>query len=456
MKNLLKKILEKKLRFLAKKILKKYQPDVIGITGSVGKTSAKEAIYTVLAAKFPSRENIKNYNNEIGVPLTIIGAESGRKSIFSWLKVFMKALALIVATKPYPKILVLEMAADKPGDLSYLTDFIPLKVAVVTAIGPVHLEFFGKIENIVREKSQLVAALPKEGFALLSADDELVLGMKEKTKATLSTYGFSAAAEVKASEPQLSYGEGGLDGLEKRRIKGLSFKVSFEGSTTPFFLPGVLGEHQVYSALAATAVGLAYGLNLVGISEALRNFKSPPGRMNLIQGIKGTLVIDDSYNSSPKAALAALDVLDKINLDEGIPDEAKPAALKKLTQEGKRFLKFAVLGDMAELGEFTKEGHEMVGEKVAGIADVLITVGEKGKIIAKKAVKKGMHEVQVFSFDYAAEAGRFLQDRIHKGDIILIKGSQVVRMEKAVKEIMTEPLRAGELLCRQGSEWENR
>jgi UDP-N-acetylmuramoyl-tripeptide--D-alanyl-D-alanine ligase len=456
MNNLLKKLLEKKLKFLAKRILNKYQPDVIGITGSVGKTSTKEAIYTVLSGKFACRKNIKNYNNEIGVPLTVIGAESGRKSIFAWIGIFFKAMGLIIRNKPYPKILILEMAADKPGDLEYLTDFIPLKVAVITAIAPVHLETFSKIENIVKEKSQLVVALEKDGFALLNADDELVIGMKEKTKATLSTYGFGAEAEVKAYEPSLSFSEAGLDGLGKRTLRGLSFKVSYQGSTTPFFLPGVLGEYQVYCALAAVAVGIAYGLNLVNISESLKNFKSPAGRMNLIQGIKGTLIIDDSYNSSPQAALAALSVLEKINLEEEIPERLMPDVLKKLGHDGKRFLKFAVLGDMAELGEFTEEGHQVVGEKAAGIVDVLITVGEKGKIIARQAIKKGMHEVSVFSFDYALDAGKFLQDRIHKGDIILAKGSQVARMEKVVKEIMAEPMRAAELLCRQGKEWEEK
>lgn len=455
MKGIFKKILEKKLRFLAKRILKKYQPDIIAITGSVGKTSTKEAIYTVLSGKFSCRRNQGNYNNEIGVPLTIIGRSSGGKSPFRWLRVFGRAFRLICLNCPYPKILVLELAADKPGDIEYLTDFIPLKVGIVTAIAPVHMEFFKTLENIAKEKSAVITSLPKEGFALINADDELVLPMKEKTKAAVSTYGLSEQAEVRATDINLSYGEiNPIDGLKRKTIRGLSFKVWHNGSTAPFHLLGVLGERLVYTALAATAVGLAYGLNLVGISEQLKRFKPPSGRMNLIQGIKNTLIIDDSYNSSPQAALAALDVLEKINLGEDIPGRVRPEAIEKLPRGGKRFLKFACFGDMAELGEFTEKGHALVGQRTVGVADVLITVGEKAKIIAKEAIKRGMHEMQIFSFDFAEEAGRFLQDRIHKGDVILIKGSQVSRMEKVVKEIMAEPGRAEELLVRQSEDWQ--
>ncbi len=455
MKRIMIKILEKKLRFFAKRIIKKYQPDIIGITGSVGKTSTKEAIYTVLSGKFSCRQSLGNYNNEIGVPLTIIGHVSGKKSIFGWLAVFWQAMRLIVLKCGYPKILVLELATDKPGDIKYLTDFINLKVGIVTAVAPVHTEFFKTLENIANEKSIVISTLPKDGFALINADDELVLPMKEKTNATISTYGLTEEAEVKATDIKLSYGDiTPIDGLKRKTIRGLSFKIKYDGSKAPFYLPGVLGEHQVYTALAATAVGLAYGLNLISISDRLKEFKSPAGRMNLIQGIKNTLIIDDSYNSSPKAALAALEVLEKINLGEDIPGEIKPDAIEKLPRGGKRFLKFACLGDMAELGEFTEEGHALVGQRAVGVADILITVGEKSKTIAKEALKRGMHEMQIFSFDYAEEAGRFLQDRIHKGDVILIKGSQVSRMEKVVKEVMAEPRRAEELLVRQGEDWQ--
>ncbi|MCX6796207.1 MAG: Mur ligase family protein, partial [Candidatus Falkowbacteria bacterium] len=150
-------IVQKILKHLAKAILKKYQPLVIGITGSVGKTSAKEAIYAVLASQKKTRRNVKNYNNEIGLPLTIIGAESGGRSIADWLKVFRRALKLIcVKDENYPEILVLEMGADRPGDLDYLNSIVCCKIGVITLIGPVHLEYFGSIEQIQKEKGKLI------------------------------------------------------------------------------------------------------------------------------------------------------------------------------------------------------------------------------------------------------------------------------------------------------------
>jgi len=435
MKLFFKKLLEKKLRFFARRIIKKYQPDVIGVTGSVGKTSTKEAIFCVLSKRFSVRRNLKNYNNEIGVPLTIIDIESGKKSLIGWFKVFFKACKLIIFRCAYPKILVLEMAADKPGDIEYLVDFVPCRVGIITAIAPVHLEFFKELENVVKEKAKIISHLEKDDFALLCADDELVIGLKDKTKASVSTYGFSDEAEIKGTEVQISFSRNqDQDSIKKQEIRGLSFKISYQGSTIPFFQPGVLGQHQAYSALAACAVGLAYGLNLSEISEALRDFKSPPGRMNLIKGIKETLIIDDSYNSSPKAAIAALEVLDKIPLEKGSK-------------------KYVALGDMAELGNFTEEGHKMIGREVVKYADILLTVGEKARMIADEAVKSEMKEENVFSFDKAEELGKFLQDRIHQNDLLLIKGSQVSRMEKVVKELMAEPLRASELLVRQGKEW---
>lgn len=428
-----KKLVEWKLRFLARLVLKKYKPDIIGITGSVGKTSAKEAIYAVLSSKFKVRKNIKNYNNEIGVPLSILGLESGYKNVFTWLGIFVKAWILILfRQKDYPRILVLEMGADKPGDIKYLIDFVPCKIGVVTAIAPVHLEFFKTIERIVREKQLIISHLKQDGFAILNGDDPEVLKMKEKTKAKVLTFGFGQGLDIKAFEPNIVKG-----GPESKwvdySIRGISFKASYQGSTVPFFLKSVFGEHQVLAALAAIGCGVAFGMNLVEISEALKKYQAPAGRMKLIPGIKHTFIIDDSYNSSPSACLAALKVIEKIQID------------------GK---KYAVFGDMAELGDYTEQGHREVGHEASQVVDYLVTVGEKAKFIAHEATKSGMNADNIFSFDHTEEAGRFIQDRLKKGDLILVKGSQVSRMERVVKELMVEPEKASELLVRQGPEWQ--
>lgn len=425
----MKKIVQKILYVLAKAVLQKYKPDVVGITGSMGKTSTKEAIFAVLSNRFRVRQNLKNYNNELGVPLSILGAESGFKSIFKWLGVFLHGIKLILfRDKNYPQILVLEMGADHPGDIKYLTDLAPCKVGVVTGIGPAHLEFFESVDKIVKEKRIIISHLKEDGFAILNRDDEKVYEMREKTKAKVLTYGFHADAGVRAMEEGI-VGHG-------VKIEGVNFKLSYAGSVVPIFLPGVLGKQHIYAALAGAAVGIIYGMNLVEISEGLKNYKAPKGRMNLVPGIKNTLIIDDTYNASPIPTIAALEVLQFIRL---------PAEDDK---------KFAVLGDMLELGSFSEEGHKQVGRAAAksGI-DYLVTVGERSRDIARAAFEAGMSEDKISNFSTPEEAGLFVQNKMKQGDVVLVKGSQGMRMEKVVKELMAEPLRACELLVRQENEW---
>lgn len=440
----MKKIIQFKLKILAKIILAKYKPDVIGITGSVGKTSAKEAVYAALSSKFNARRNIKNYNNEIGVPLTVIGADSPGKSVFGWLAVFFKALKLIlIRDENYPRILILEMGVDRPGDMDYLNSIVKCKVGVVTLIGPVHLEFFGAISNIQKEKGKLIGNLPKSGRAILNYDDEKVRQMSKLTEAAALAYGFDENADVRAREAVFSFSdiadksEFGALAANAAKLAGISFKLSYSGSTAPVLLPNVIGYAAVYAALAGAAAGIVYGLNLIEISQALRKFNSPRGRMNLINGIKNTLIIDDTYNSSPQSSIAALEITGKVPLAKGAR-------------------RFAVLGDMLELGGYSEQGHKEVGRRaVKDKIDKLIVVGERAWDIARGAEKAGMLADNIFHFAQAEEAGKFIQERIDEGDLVLVKGSQGMRMEKIVKEIMAEPLRAKELLVRQDEMWED-
>jgi len=434
----MKKIIQLKLKILAKIILAKYKPKVIGITGSVGKTSAKEAIYSVLEKKFNVRRNIKNYNNEIGVPLTIIGAEAQGRSIVGWFIVFIKALELIIIKdKKYPEILILEMGVDRPGDMKYLTKIVKPDIGVITLIGPVHLEFFGTIEKIQKEKGELISSLKKSGWAILNCDNEKTRKIEEMSKVKVLTYGFEEKADIKAQELVFSFSK-----VSKKEnpwnLAGVSFKLSYNGSFVPVLLSQVVGEAAVYASLAASAVGIALGMNLVEIAAALKNYKPPRGRMNLILGIKNTLIIDDSYNSSPQASKSALDIAGKIRITEGAR-------------------RLAVLGDMLELGSYSEEGHREVGKYLvkAGI-NKLILVGERSRDIGRGAEDAGMKRDDIFHFVDSETAGRFVQERMKEGDLVLVKGSQGVRMEKIVKEIMADPLRAKELLVRQDKSWKNK
>jgi len=422
----MKKTLEKILAFLARAIVNKYKPKIVGITGSMGKTSAKEAVFAVLKAKFNVRENIKNYNNEIGVPLTIIGVETGGKSVLGWLKVFSRAIGLIFEQdKNYPEILVLEMGADKPGDIGYLTEHFPCDIGVVTKVGPAHLEAFKTVENIAKEKQKIVTHLDKDGIAILSYDDPLVREMHKRVKAKVVFFGQSEAANVRSIEL--------IQQGKDMELSGIKFKIAYQGSAVPVYLPGVVGAHQINSALIAAAVGLSLDMNLIEVSEGLRNYKTPKGRMNLIAGKNNTLIIDDTYNSSPRAAAAALDALAELNV-------------------GGAERKVAILGDMLELGDFTPQAHIDLGQKAAATGvKLLVCVGEFRDFIGQGAIENGLAEVM--KFVDSREAAAKVSELIKENDLILVKGSQGARMEKVVEALMKEPEKAGELLVRQGVEW---
>lgn len=420
----MRKILQYILKILAILVLRKYKPVIIAVTGSVGKTSTKEAIYHVLKIHFDEkkvRRNIRNYNNEIGVPLTIFGLETAGRSIFLWLIRFIKVFWMLIFRIQYPDFLIIEMGADRPGDIKYLIKFIHPKVGIITAVGeiPVHVEFFESPEQVAREKRDLVAYLKEDGVAILNYDDEIVKNMTEGLRAKILTYGLKEKADVRATNYDLRLSPSTVLGTSE-----LNFKLEFKGNSVPAKLVNVLGVQHLYSTLAASAVGIVFSMNLVEIVEALKEFQPLPGRMHLIKGIKNTLIVDDSYN----AALLSMEVaLDSLRVFEN-----------------KR--KIVVLGDMLEIGEYAPEAHRRVGKKASEIADLIFTVGSRAKFIAGEAIKNGFDEKKIFQFDVSDDAGKIVQEQIKEGDVILVKGSRAIKMENIIKEIMSEPEKAKELL----------
>lgn len=422
--------LQKILKIISKLILSRHKPTIIGITGSMGKTSTVQAVYQVLVSKFRVRKTIGNYNNELGVPLTIIGQKSAGKSILGWLEIFIKGFLQIFKSK-YPEILILEMGIDKPGDLDYLLNLVKPNISILTAIGkiPVHIEFFKNPEELAKEKIKIIKCLNSNNTAILNFDDLKVRSAKKETQAKIITFGFNKGSEIFADNLILNSPElGPID-----QPQGYSFKLHYQGKEIPIRLPYVFGKHQIYAVLAAVACGLALDMNLVEISQSLTNYKPPNGRMNLIPGIKYTYLIDDTYNSSPDASIAALNVL------------------KQLQVPGK---KIAVLGDMLELGAMTEQAHKDIGKIAAQTTDIIVAVGKASKYTASEAIEFGFPQDKVFQFQESSKAGLFIQNKIlSQGDLVLIKGSQGIRMEKITKELMAEPEKAKELLVRQSSDW---
>ena len=429
MRNFFKKTVTVTLTLIAKGILWRHKPKVIAVTGSVGKTSTKDAIYTVLKGAGSVRKSDKSFNSELGVPLSIIGAKSGWNSAGAWFGVIASGLWQIVEPKGrYPKTLVLEVGADRPGDISSIAKWIKPHIVVITRLPdvPVHIEFFPTLASLIDEKISLAKGLRKDGTLILNADDERIMHAAEKLRFKTITYGSNPDAMIRASNVQL------LPPSEQHPEGGLAFKADFDGKSFPVILPNIYGESYMTIALAALSVAYACGVNMIDAIGDIATYETPPGRVRLIAGIHDTILIDDTYNSSPAACEAGLKMLKEIPF-------------------GKR--KVAIIGDMLELGRHTTEAHLEVGRIAKKSAQLLITAGMRAKDIQNGALEAGMSEKKVFHVDDAMSAAETMKEHLKPGDVIYIKGSQGMRMENAVKALMLEPERAKELLVRQEREW---
>jgi UDP-N-acetylmuramoyl-tripeptide--D-alanyl-D-alanine ligase len=419
--------LEKILRLMALAILKRHSPKIVAITGSVGKTSTKDAVFAVLQSKYVVRENKKNYNNEIGIPLTIIGAESGGRNLFGWVRVFLKWIYALVFTFDYPEILILELGIDHPGDMKYLMSFVKPYIGVVTNISLSHIEYFKTMDNIAKEKRVLIEELPKNGFAILNADDERTLAMVKKTSAKVITFGENKQAKINFSNFVYNYKDDKPDGI--------SFKLNYDGANIPIRLRLMLAQHSVYTALAAISVGVALKINLIDIAKSLENLKLSSGRTTFFEGLKESYLLDDTYNASPKSTISALSILENL--------------------KAKR--KIAVLGDMLELGDETENGHREVGKKLLEMKiDFFIATGKRMGFAIEEMLEGGYAKEKIIFCKSPLEAAQKVLNLIKKGDFILIKGSQGMRMEKVVEKLLANPKKDLESLCRQSKDWKNK
>lgn len=428
-KTFVKKLVVLILNWETKIIIRKYRPKIIGVTGSVGKTSTKEAITAVLATKYQVRGSAKSYNSEFGVPLTVIGCPTAWNSLTGWLRNIYQGLSLIFTASAYPEWLVLEVGADRPGDIKNLVKWLNFEVAVVTRLPdiPVHIEFFKSKEEVVEEKMSLPLSIKENGLVVLNADDENIISYQKQLAGRVLTYGFKDTADVRASEAHITY--------QDETPTGFAFKVDCEGNNLPVRVHGAVGLHLVYPVLAALATGSALGVNLVSAIEALAAHVPPPGRLRLITGLNGSTILDDTYNSSPVALEAALKTLGEINTT------------------GR---KFAVIGNMMELGKHTAEAHRQAGLLATQVAQFIVTVGVRAKFAHEAIVETDFPAEALVHFDDSVSAGEYLSHKIAAHDVILVKGSQSARMEKVVAQLMAGPEQKKELLVRQEKEWEKR
>lgn len=404
------------LALLARLVLWRRKPSLVAITGSVGKTTTKELTARILAQRYRVRASEGNYNTEIGVPLTIIGARQPRR-FAEWWDVTRQAAGLLFGgAEEYPEVLVLELAADKPGDLAHLTSFVRPDIAVITNVRNVHLEFYQGVNQIAEEKSWVVRRLKSSGTAILNADDSRTKAMASAVPGRALTYGFDEEATVSVTDVKQEPG-GQRATLHYRERPGAtpeSFKLQ-----TP-----LLGRHQLYAIMAAFAVGRVAEVNPEQIIEAIAQVSAPPGRMRIFKGRHRLTILDDSYNASPQATLAALETLYHL----------KPPHR-------------AVLGDMKELGPAAAAGHRTVGEVAGKFLDELVVVGDEALLIAEAAKRAGMDPKKIHIASNGVEAATFVNTDKH-GGTVLIKGSQAVYLEQAVKALLADPQDAKYLVQR--------
>lgn len=346
---------------------------VVGITGSVGKSTTKELAANVLSMRYRTLKNAGNLNNEIGLPLSILGLDDRHECA------------------------VLEMGFYVPGEIAFLCDIALPQVGVITNIGTVHAERAGSQEAIALGKSELVQALPPDpdGLAILNYDDPLVRQMSVQTRAKVFFYGTDDHADLWA------------DNIEGMGLEGIRLRLHF-GRDTMYLRVPLIGRHSAHTALRAAAIGLVEGLTWEEIIEGL-HLPQTQLRLASVRAKNGALLLDDTYNASPESTLAALNLLDEL-----------------------RGHKIAVLGDMLELGQYEKAGHEMVGLRAAEVVDELITVGERAHMIAGAAHSAGLPLSEISELENADEAISLLHDRLNADDIVLVKGSRGMRMDRIV------------------------
>jgi len=429
----LKEIIVIGLTSLSKKVLKKYNPKIIAVTGSVGKTTTKDAIFSAIAPYKNARKSEKSFNSEIGIPLTILGCKNAWSNPILWIENFIKGLELVLFKKQYPDWLVLEIGADRPGDIKKVSEWLNPDIVVLTRLPdvPVHVEYFSSPDDVVKEKMYLANGIKSGGVLIINADDENLIKAVKDLNIRKISYGLKNDADVQASDVLIKYESD--NGVELPT--GMVFEISTQNNSSLLNIDNVLGNHIALASVAAVAVAIKINIEFTDVIKGLSMFDKPNGRMRLIKGLKNSVIIDDTYNSSPVALDEALNTFEKINTS------------------GR---KICVLGDMLELGIYSAEEHRRLGEIVAKISDILVTVGLRARGFADGALNKKMNENSIFQFENSQKAGEEFQNMLKPGDILLVKGSQGTRMEKFVEEVMASPEQKNELLVRQNTEWINK
>jgi UDP-N-acetylmuramoyl-tripeptide--D-alanyl-D-alanine ligase len=364
---------------LARDRRRRYRTPVVALTGSNGKTTTKEMIAVCLETTFPILKTRENLNNLIGLPLTLLNLTEKER------------------------VVILEMGMNVPGEIRRLTEIAEPDVGLITNIQKVHLEGMGSLERVKEEKGELFRRMRRDGTILVNQNDPYVIDLASEFSGQKITFGVEKSADVMAKEIRL------------RGADGTSFKLILEGEEIEVALP-LLGRYFVSDALAAIAVASLFGVEVKKAKEVLEHFQPFSLRMEIIHLEGGKTLINDTYNANPRSMELALETLAEM--------KGKGRAI-------------AVLGDMLELGDFTEEAHQQLGEKVEELSiDLLLTMGEKAPLVVESAIRHGFEPKRTRVVESHSEAISILKEVIQEGDWILVKGSRRMAMEKIVEGLI--------------------
>lgn len=412
------------LRLVSQAILWRHKPVVIAITGSVGKTTTKDVVAHGLASVADVGKSEKNFNTDFGVPLSIIEGENPRGKVIAWLNVILKGIVVFIKSD-YHKVLVLEVGTRFPGDIERIAKWLKPNISIITHIPevPVHIEFFESRQHIVDEKSMLAKYTRTGGTIILNRDSQYVYQIAQNSNHPVLSIGFDAGSDIRA---------GNIKRIIIHGEYGMQFTVSCKDRIFPVTVPGFIANHQIYGVLFALATAEVMGYDIEQVANSMQTLPATPGRLRPLVGINNTLLLDDSYNASPAAMEAAIETLQLID----VPGN-----------------KIAVLGDMFDLGKMTMDVHTQIGAMLKDNTDYAFLVGPRMEYAYQSAIKSKYPKTKIFHVEKPLDVLPLLIRVIKPGDAILVKGSQGIRMERLVAELIEDKANIKKLIARQDEEW---
>lgn len=382
--------------------ISRYQPQLIGITGSTGKTITREALALAVGGERAVRAATHSVSNPLDVALAILGVDR-RSHHQTWFALLTGSFVKELKAEE-PEIVLVEVGAHRPGEIDFLSQQLPWQVMIVTNVGTTHTQLFSSKEMVAHELTSAVVGLRSNSTVILNADDPLVMGMATKTRARIVTFGHAASASVRIAR------------IDRMGKNGLAVTLQIAGRHHELYLPHVAGRHHVLAVAAAVAGAQVLGVDMASCLARLQKLVPPAGRLRMLSGKNNSIILDDSYSASPEVTGAALDTL-------------------KAFQKNRRI---AVLGDMQDLGGLSQKAHAELGKHAAVVADMVIAVGEEMREAGKEALRAG---ADVHHFSDSGEVGKWLVDFIQPGDVILVAGSRGMQMENVVERLLANPER---------------